>query len=86
MFFLVEKQLDTRVLLNFQPIVSTQKDLTDFYGAEAKISFLFKMANSKILRFSKSSILKFVFVKISWIKPWIVGLIDVKDIDVAQLI
>jgi hypothetical protein len=35
-------------------------------------------------RFSKIANSQNLFVKISWIGPWVVGLIDAEGIDVAQ--
>ena len=55
--------------------------LTDFHADEAK---KIKIADSKKLRFSTSPILNFFPPKFHGLVLGIVGLIDVKGIDVAQ--
>ena len=82
MFALGKKQLETRIIIK----IST---LTNFHGDEANVFFLnvffFKMADSKKLRFSKSPILKKISRKFHGLVLGLVGLIDAKGIDVAQL-
>ena len=75
----------------FQPILDTQETLTNFHGDEAKFFFFFgknksKIADLKILSFSKSPILKIFLRKFHGLVLGSVGLIDAKGIDVAQII
>ena len=72
----------------FRPIHSTIKIWADFHGNEAKKKFFFskikfKMADSKKAHFSESPILKNFSPKfLRWVLG-LVGLNDVKGIDVA---
>ena len=59
--------------------------MTDFHGDEAKKKFfLNQMADSKKLRFSKALVLNIFLRKFHRLVLGLVGLIDVKDIDVDQ--
>ena len=62
--------------------------MTDFQEDEAKKKKIMqkksKMADFSKLPFFKIANSQKIFVKISWIGPGLVGLIDAKGIDVAQ--
>ena len=74
--------LETRIIIK----ISTQDTLTDFHGNEAKkckcvfLKKKFKMADSKNI----PPILNIFFQKFDGLVLGLVGLIDVKGIDVAQ--
>ena len=55
--------------------------MTDFHGDQAK-----KIQNGRFSKwlFFKIAISQKIFVKISWIGPWVRGLIDAKGIDLSQ--
>jgi len=74
---------------NFDPSILPYK-FADFHGNEANFFFFFKkkfkMADSKKAHFSKSPILKIFSRKFLRFALGLVGLNDVKGIDVAQCI
>ena len=68
MFALGDFWLKTRIIINFWPILDNQVALTDFHGDEAKKIQNGRLKKTELFKITNS---QNIFVKISWIGPWV---------------